>query len=139
MRVYVLLFNSNTENAGIHTLQIGDQNWVLMFESEDDATRYGLLLEAQDFLTPTIEAIDAEEVTEFCAEAGYDYRVVPAGFVPETEADRLLLAPPEANQTNTDWQQEGQDAHSALDTDATETVNPDPVLEEMRRRLERLI
>jgi len=59
MRVFVLLFNAGTENEGIHTIQMGAINKVLMFESEDDATRYALLLEAQDFPTPTVEKIDS--------------------------------------------------------------------------------
>ena len=52
MRVFVLLFNARTENEGIHTIQLGDRNKVLMFESEDDATRFGVMLEAQDFPNP---------------------------------------------------------------------------------------
>jgi hypothetical protein len=61
MRVFVLLFNARTENEGIHTVRVGDaegslpgvgRNQVLMFESEDDATRFALMLEAQDFLPP---------------------------------------------------------------------------------------
>ncbi|NES44991.1 MAG: DUF3110 domain-containing protein, partial [Moorea sp. SIO2C4] len=64
-QVYVLLFNARTENEGIHTIQIGDKQTVLMFEKEDDATRFALLLEAQDFPTPTVEAIDLEEIEEF--------------------------------------------------------------------------
>jgi len=49
MKVFVLLFNPGTENEGIHTLSMGDRHLVLMFEDEDDAIRYSLLLEAQDF------------------------------------------------------------------------------------------
>gem|GEM_PF-3889562 len=52
-QVYVLLFNARSENEGIHTLQIGDRNVVLMFESEDDAIRFGGMLEAQDFPNPS--------------------------------------------------------------------------------------
>jgi hypothetical protein len=66
MRVFVLLFNARTENEGIHTIQLGDRNKVLMFESEDDATRFGVMLEAQDFPEPAVEAIDDEEIKEFC-------------------------------------------------------------------------
>ena len=51
MRVFVLLFNARTENEGIHTIQQGDLQKVLAFESEDDATRFALMLEAQDFST----------------------------------------------------------------------------------------
>ena len=82
MRVFVLLFNARTENEGIHTIQIqdperGERNVVLMFESEDDATRFGLLLEAQDFPTPTVEAFELEEIEEFCRGADYDCNLVP--------------------------------------------------------------
>jgi Protein of unknown function (DUF3110) len=37
MRVFVLLFNARTENEGIHTIQLGDRNKVLMFESTPPA------------------------------------------------------------------------------------------------------
>jgi len=39
MRVFVLLFNARTENEGIHTIWADNRNKVLIFESEDDATR----------------------------------------------------------------------------------------------------
>ncbi|MCS6815504.1 MAG: DUF3110 domain-containing protein, partial [Cyanobacteria bacterium] len=54
MQVFVLLFNAGTDQEGIHTLkmmdpELGERNVVLMFEAEDDATRFSLMLEAQDF------------------------------------------------------------------------------------------
>lgn len=105
MRVFVLLYNARTENEGIHTIQIGDRNLILMFESEDDATRYALLLEAQDFLVPTVEAVDSEEIEEFCQNADYDSKLIPDGFVPKDDTERLFLAPPEKNVDDTDWQE----------------------------------
>ena len=45
MRVYVLLFNARTDNEGIHTIQMGGKNKILMFESEDDATRFAIELD----------------------------------------------------------------------------------------------
>ncbi|MEO1297556.1 MAG: DUF3110 domain-containing protein, partial [Cyanobacteria bacterium J06636_16] len=42
MQVYVLLFNAGTDNEGIHSLQANGRNTVLIFEDEDDATRFGL-------------------------------------------------------------------------------------------------
>jgi hypothetical protein len=65
-RVFILLFNAGTDNEGIHTIRIGDRNTVLMFESEDDATRFAVMLEAQDFPEATVEQMDAEEIEEFC-------------------------------------------------------------------------
>lgn len=118
-RVFVILFNARTENEGIHTLRIGDRNKVLMFESEDDATRVGLLLEAQDFPTPTIEAMDAEEIQEFCLSADYDWELIPEG---------ALFIPPEANVEETDWQQ-----------NAGESQMPSSELDRIRRQLEGLL
>jgi hypothetical protein len=94
MVVYVLLFNARTENEGIHTLRANDQDVVLMFENEDDATRFGLMLEAQDFPEATVEAIEQEEVEEFCESAGYGWKLVPKGS---------LAVPPEHNVERTDW------------------------------------
>ncbi len=135
MRVFVLLFNAGTDNEGIHTLSLGDRNIVLMFESEDDATRYALLLEAQDFLAPSVEAIDQIEVEEFCTSAGYDCQFVPSGFIPQNDLERLLLVPPETNRNETDWDLE-QNAAPEPDEPATSL---DPELESFRRRLEGLL
>ncbi|MCH2543941.1 MAG: DUF3110 domain-containing protein, partial [Candidatus Atelocyanobacterium sp. ALOHA_A2.5_9] len=78
-KVYALLFNIRTENEAIHTVQIGDRNKILMFESEDDATRFSVLLEAQDFPAATVEEFDQEEIMEFCRSVDYDWQIIPAG------------------------------------------------------------
>lgn len=139
MQVFVLLFNARTENEGIHTIRIGDRNWVLMFEAEDDATRYALLLEAQDFPEPSIEVMEQEEIEEFCQSAGYDCQVVPSGFVPQSDADRLLMVPPETNLEETDWQIDKQKE----DAWQPEEPQPEPIadaeLERIRRQLEGLL
>jgi hypothetical protein len=122
MRVFVLLFNARTENEGIHTIQFGDRNKVLMFESEDDATRFGVMLEAQDFPEPTVEAIDEEEIKEFCNSVDYDWELVPAG---------ALEIPPENNVPQTDWQVE---AEAKPDSDVSQSE-----LDSIRRRLEGLL
>ncbi|MBE9125315.1 MULTISPECIES: DUF3110 domain-containing protein [unclassified Coleofasciculus] len=119
-RVFILLFNAGTDNEGIHTLQVGDRNVVLMFESEDDATRFGLMLEAQDFPEPTVEAIDIEEIEEFCLSTGYDSQLIEEG---------MLATPPEKNVEKTDWQMD------------TERVQEPEIsdLDRIRRQLEGLL
>lgn len=97
MLVYVLLFNARTENEGIHTLKIEERNVVLMFENEDDATRFGLMLEAQDFPSAAVERFEDSEIEEFCQEAGYECKLVPEG---------ALATPPESNVDRTDWDPE---------------------------------
>lgn len=133
MQVFVLLFNARTENEGIHTISIGNQNIVLMFEQEDDAIRYALLLEAQDFPTPAVERLDQDEIEEFCESAGYDSYLIPADFTPQNEFERLLLAPPEANRDQTDWTPEGKPQPQ------TESEMSDSDLDRIRRQLEGLL
>lgn len=97
----MLLINAGSENEGIHTIQMGGSNKILMFEDQDDATRYALLLEAQDFPIPTVEAFPAEEIEEFCREAGYDFELVEAGRLeipPEANVDSMAWDEPRSNQ-----------------------------------------
>lgn len=148
MVVFVLLFRDGDGNEGIHTLSIGQHNTVLMFEEEDDATRYALLLEAQDFMTPTVEGIDRAEIEAFCDEAQYDCKLVPKGFIPETEADRLMIAPPETNLEQTHWEGDSQavgDARAGGDPSPEAPASEDGPgfsggeLDDIRRRLEGLL
>ncbi|MBD1831858.1 DUF3110 domain-containing protein [Trichocoleus sp. FACHB-90] len=126
MRGYVLIFNTGTENEGMHSLRIGDRNLLLLFEAEDDAIRYALLLEAQDFATPTVEPMESEEIEEICQDLDYDWKLIPEGFVPEDDVERLFLAPPENNLSKTDWE-----------PDAPEPELSD--LDKIRRQLEGLL
>ena len=120
MRVFVLLFNARTENEGIHTIQVGERNKVLIFESEDDASRFAGMLEAQDFPTATVEAMDAEEIKEFCESADYDWELIPDG---------ALALPPETNVEQTDWQVEDKKPADISDSE----------LDRIRRKLEGLL
>ena len=79
MSVYVVLFNARTENEGIHSLQMEGRQLVLMFEVEDDATRFAVMLEAQDFPSASVEEFDREEIEEFCESAGYEAVLVEDG------------------------------------------------------------
>jgi hypothetical protein len=119
-QVFVLLFNARTENEGIHSLRVGDRDVVLMFESEDDATRFALMLEAQDFPEPTVEGFDSEEIEEFCQGAGYECQLVEEG---------MLAVPPETNIEETDWQ---PNAKKAEELDLSD-------LDRIRRQLENLL
>lgn len=119
-QVYVILFNARTENEGIHSIRIGNRDKVLMFESEDDATRFALMLEAQDFPPATVEGMAAEEIEEFCQSAGYDAELVEEG---------MLALPPETNLEQTDWQAEAPKTQEPESSD----------LDRIRRQLEGLL
>jgi hypothetical protein len=141
MRVFVLIFNARTENEGIHTVREGDayggklRNKILMFESEDDATRFALMLEAQDFPP---EPMDAEEIKEFCESAGYEWEIIP-------ENSPLISKVPELNVEQTDWQANAQKEDTVEDTfplnqqPLEEPELSDSELEKMRRKLEGLL
>ncbi|MDA0717352.1 MAG: DUF3110 domain-containing protein [Cyanobacteria bacterium] len=133
MPVHVLLFDAGTDQEGIHSLELNGRTVVLLFEESDDAERYAGLLEAQDFPVPSVEPLDREEMELFCSEAGYEARFVPAGFLPQSAEDRLLIAPPERNMDVTKWQEQ----RDQQDLSAEGTT--DPSLEAFRRQLEGLL
>jgi hypothetical protein len=105
-----------------------------MFESEDDATRFALMLEAQDFPTPTVEGMDAEDIKEFCESAGFGWELVP-------ENSNIVVTPPEQNVEETDWKPEGQTQNNyhnySSQSEEQEMSNSD--LDSIRRKLEGLL
>ena len=72
MKIFVLLYNSNSENEVIHSIEYKSKTIVLMFEDKDDAERYCGLLEAQDFPVPSVESIEINEIEEFCKQCDYE-------------------------------------------------------------------
>jgi hypothetical protein len=136
--VHVLLFDAGTDQEGIHSIELGGRTVVLLFEDPDDAERYAGLLEAQDFPVPTVEVLDRGEIEIFCNEAGYEARFVPAGFLPRSDEERLLIAPPERNMDVSQWkEQQAATGTSAREEIASEST--DPELEAFRRSLEGLL
>jgi len=114
MKIFVLLYNSNTENEGIHSIEYKGKTIVLMFEEKDDAERYCGLLEAQDFPIPSVESIEINEIKEFCKQCDYETRLVQKDFIPKTAEDRLLLTPPQKNIDTENWNS-NQKQESSLD------------------------
>ena len=104
MNIFVLLYNSGTDNEGIHSIELKGRTIVLMFEDKDDAERYCGLLEAQDFPLPTVEMINIEEIKDFCMKLDYESRLVEKDFVPKTAEDRLLISPPQKNIDVENWE-----------------------------------
>ena len=140
MRVHVLLFDAGTDSEGIHSLEIAGRTVVLLFENSEDAERYAGLLEAQDFPVPTIEGLDREDVELFCRDAGYEARLIEAGFVPGTDEERLFMAPPESNRDVSQWKDDQPAAEaSPPDSEASLDAESNPELEALRQRLEGLL
>ena len=117
MKIYVLLYNPNTNNEGIHSIELKGRTIVLMFEDKDDAERYVGLLEAQDFPSPSVESVDLNEIKEFCSKCDYETRIVKKNFIPKTLEDRLLITPPQKNLEVDKWENEN-DPITKLDLDS---------------------
>lgn len=131
MLVHILLFNAGTDNEGIHTVQVGDRNTILMFKDEDDAVRYAGLLEAQDFPEATVEAIDSEEVEQFCRQADYDWKLIEPG---------QLEIPPEKNVEALNWEEEEQESVDIKNVpDSEDKSMENEELDRIRRQLEGLL
>ena len=141
MPVHVLLFDAGSDAEGIHSLEVNGNTMVLLFEDPDDAERYAGLLEAQDFPTPSVEAINRDEIELFCTQAGYQAQFVPAGFLPQSAEDRLLISPPERNMDVANWKEELQEQAVAgmAETEPDEPSGANAELEAFRRRLEGLL
>tara|TARA_B100000029_G_scaffold461713_1_gene493695 strand:- start:811 stop:1203 length:393 start_codon:yes stop_codon:yes gene_type:complete len=130
MLVYVLLYDSGKDSEGIHSLEISGKTIVLMFENKDDAQRYSVLLEAQDFPCPSIEHIERNEIEAFCEQSGYEPRFVESGFIPKTVEERLSLVPPEKNLDNISWKDDNKKTNESEFKDD---------LSDIRNRLEELL
>ncbi len=132
MRVYVVLFNARTENEGIHSFKIGERDIVLMFEDEDDAIRFGGLLEAQDFPPCSVEGFESEEIEEFCRGAGYEAKHVETG---------TLVMPPEQNLETTDWNPDArpEDRPSIVESAESDQDMSQKELDRIRQQLENLL
>ncbi|EKU97865.1 Protein of unknown function (DUF3110) [Leptolyngbya sp. PCC 7375] len=132
MRVYVVLFNARTENEGIHSLKVGDRNIVLMFEAEDDAVRFGGLLEAQDFPPCSVEGFESEEIEEFCRGANYEAKHVETG---------TLVMPPEQNLETKDWDPNTRPEERVQPADSGTSAQDmsQKELDRIRQQLEKLL
>jgi Protein of unknown function (DUF3110) len=128
MRVYVILFNARTDNEGIHSVRAEGHDLIYMFADEDDATRYAMMLEAQDLPSPAVEPLDSQEIEEFCADSKYECVLIEQG---------MLVVPPENNVTDTDWQADGQ--HRKTTETADEDASSDVDYDRIRRQLEGLL
>ena len=133
MIVHVLLYNVGKDEEGIHSIDLKGKTIVLMFEDIDDAERYCGLLDAQDFPVPTVEMIDHSEIDSFCAEAGYEPRLVQKGFIPQSQEERLLISPPENNIEST-----GTDI-SISDHDESDLNIASGNLDQIKKQLENLL
>ena len=97
--VHIILFNPNTENEGIHTLEYpkgSGNNIVLAFESQTECEKFSDALWGQDFYDPEPQKIPFGALESYCESIGVNVQVVPRGTPitpPEENTDELGLNP----------------------------------------------
>lgn len=127
--VFVILFGvGQSETEGIYSLRAANDDGmptetIIAFESEDDAQRYAVHLEATMLPmmehAPMVCSIPPTELLSFCEEAGYCCSLEAAGS---------LLIPPDYNVGITDWERslrlrEGRFSVLEADPELTSTMN----------------
>ncbi|KAK4529164.1 hypothetical protein CCYA_CCYA01G0021 [Cyanidiococcus yangmingshanensis] len=127
--VYVLVFRSAPRGAGIYSLRLGDEDIILAFERDVEATHYAHLLAAQEFPEAEVEKLRIAQVYEFCEQTGLRMGLVPSG---------MMIVPPQDNMPG----------YERYFRDAPENGPPDREyagefserqLNELKRRLGRLV
>lgn len=83
--VWVIMFNAKDGSDGLYSLSIDTDNIILAFENKQEAQRYALCLEVQDFPSPQVCDMEPTELRDFCIEAKIKLGFIPAG---------VMLVPP---------------------------------------------
>ena len=77
--VFVLLYNPNTDDEGIHTLGYGNSFQVLLFQKEEDALVYSSRLGEMNFPVPTVTELYEHDVLQFISDNNYTGLIVGPG------------------------------------------------------------
>lgn len=126
--LWVIVFTNVSDGSdGVYSLSIGDESIVLAFEEREEAQRYSICLEAQEFPMPQVCELDSEELRNFCGEAGFRLGFVPKGS---------LISPPEesAIEDLDKWRGEPKSKHA--DRDSLGMSEED--IETMKKKLDSL-
>ena len=74
--MYILTINGK-ENEGAYSVQNDDGEHILyLFEQEDDATRYALQLEDNDYPEMHVIEVEPDMMVGVCEDHGYEYTVI---------------------------------------------------------------
>tara|TARA_Y100000589_G_scaffold99482_1_gene94011 strand:- start:149 stop:574 length:426 start_codon:yes stop_codon:yes gene_type:complete len=77
--VFVLLYNPNADDEGIHTLENGNSIQVLLFQKEEDALVYSSRLGEMNFPVPTVTELYEHDVLQFISDNNYTGLIVGPG------------------------------------------------------------
>jgi hypothetical protein len=88
--MFILTINGR-ESAGAYSVTNDEGNQILyLFEEEDDAVRYAMMLEEDGYPEMHVIEIEDEVMIKACDLHGYDYSVITANDIvipPDTDYD----------------------------------------------------
>lgn len=126
--LWVIVFTNVSDGSdGVYSLSIGEESIVLAFQDREEAQRYSLCLEAQEFPSPQICELDSSELKNFCGEAGFRLGFVPKGS---------LISPPDESAIDDLDKWRGKPNSSRSDKDSVGMSEED--IETMKKRLDSL-
>ena len=74
--MYILTVHGK-ENEGAYSVENEDGNHVLyLFQEQDDATRYALMLEDDDYPEMHVIEVEPDMMIGVCEQHGYEYTVI---------------------------------------------------------------
>lgn len=94
-KVHILVFNPNTDQQGIHTIEYpqgSGNNFILAFESKIACDKFAATLKAQQFFDPTPQVFELGSLESFCEKLGVFVQVIPKGveILPPTQNVKTL-------------------------------------------------
>lgn len=126
--LWVIIFTNTADGSdGVYSLTVAEANIVLAFQEREEAQRYALSLEAQEFPRPQVCELDSSELKHFCGEAGFRLGFVPKG---------ALITPPDESAIEEIDAWRGEPNSSRATKDSTGLSEED--LEIMKKRLDSL-
>jgi len=86
--MYILTLKSREEQGAYSVTNQKGQQILYLFEEEDDAVRFAMMLEEEDYPPMTVIEIDDDFIIKTCEVNHYEYAII-------TEND--IVIPPEQN------------------------------------------
>lgn len=73
--MFIITIDGNEDQGAYSTKSEEGHQILYMFEQEDDAERFAMMLEDKDFPKMKVMEIDAEMLIQACEGHGYDYAI----------------------------------------------------------------
>lgn len=86
--MYILTLEGREEQGAYSVTNQKGQQILYLFEEEDDALRFAMMLEQDDYPPLTVVEIEDDLIIKTCEVSGYEYAII-------TEND--IVIPPEQN------------------------------------------